>query len=135
MIEELFTKPPRRLIILGAGASADSGLPTYRGPDGLYNTTTCIPTVKDLESEERRLALFRTSQVIYSAAHTHVPGPTYLTLRAYATGACIVTQNVDGYADEAFGDVTSRVIEFHGTMKFCKCMDCEKTIPTPHALF
>lgn len=119
------------LIILGAGASVDSGLRTYRGPGGLYETVK-IPDVSD--RRHNVLGVFRTLQMI--AADSRVePGPTYKALRKLARGACVVTQNVDGLAPRALGDVAASVVELHGHLRTCHCPRCLRECPTPEALF
>ncbi len=129
------TSPVPRLVILGAGASVDSGLKTYRGASGVYSSGK-ICEVGDLTaSEESRLSLFRTCQLVYADAAANRPGLTYEKLKPFVSGACVVTMNVDGYAKLAFAETAEQVIEFHGNMHRCSCIDCGQGTPTPCAMF
>ena len=123
------------LIILGAGASVDSGLRTYRGTaESLYDNRS-IPEERDLtSSEEDRLEVFRTFHPLYADIAANKPGPTYDMLKQLIGDrpCCIVTQNIDGYAVEVLGP---DVIEVHGTAKHCRCMKCGQECETPQVMF
>ena len=118
------------LFITGAGISADSGLPTYRGISGLYNDRT----TEDGFAIEEALSgsMFRRRPEItwkYMAEiEAGARGKTFN--RAHAVIAKIesskprvwvLTQNIDGF----HGLAGSRnVIEIHGTMRRLRCTAC-----------
>lgn len=118
------------LFITGAGMSADSGLPTYRGVGGLYEDTHTedgIPiemalagemlatrpeiTWKYLSQIEKncRQATFNNGHAIIAQMERHFP-------RVWA-----LTQNIDGF-HKAAG--SRNVIEIHGNMHRLRCDAC-----------
>lgn len=83
--------------ILGAGASCDSGLPTFRGPNGVYVTDS------QMTSEE-------TFNKLKKEIVAHEPGPTYQLIKEIAPpGSFILNQNIDGYAEST----GLRVVNMH----------------------
>lgn len=69
--------------ILGAGASIDSGLPVYRGPNGIYKN------INDREALTELLDKIKVSK----------PGHTYTLIKKYSPpNSFILTQNIDGFA-------------------------------------
>ena len=107
----------RILIITGAGCSAESGSPTYRGPNGLYN---------DLDDPERLMSAQGLKNVPYNAIECirqlteQVENLDPSTIH-YAIAnleqkheVLIATQNVDGL-HQAAG--STRVCELHGSIE------------------
>jgi NAD-dependent deacetylase len=120
----------RILFVTGAGISADSGLPTYRGIGGLYNGSTTDEghAIEDALSGE----MFRARPEITwkyiaqieancrgarpNAAHETI---AWLADRADVT---VLTQNIDGL-HRAAG--TRDPIEIHGTLHRLRCNACD----------
>lgn len=79
--------------ILGAGASIDSGLPTFRGPSGIYqcDTDTVINNaMSNIDTLEDLLVNIKNNK----------PGPTYHKIKDISPkGSFILTQNIDQYAN------------------------------------
>lgn len=87
--------------ILGAGASCDSGLPTFRGPEGIYVT----------DAEMTSLETFRK---LKTAILENQPGPTYQLIKEIAPpGSYILNQNIDGYADTTGLEVVNMHVRGH----------------------
>jgi NAD-dependent deacetylase len=120
----------RVLAITGAGMSADSGLPTYRGVGGLYDTG---PTAEGFPIEEvlsgpmmrRRPELcWKYLHEIEHATRGRAPNSGHYALAAIAARFerfTVLTQNVDGF----HGRAGSRdVIEIHGNLQVLHCSDC-----------
>lgn len=129
-IIQLLQKCKSILFITGAGISADSGLPTYRGIGGLYNTKTTdegIPievalagqtlnsrpeiTWKYLSQIERncRNAAFNRGHQVIAEMEKHFE-------RVW-----VLTQNIDGF-HQAAG--SKNVIDIHGDMHKLLCSKC-----------
>jgi NAD-dependent deacetylase len=124
-------RPARRvLVITGAGMSADSGLPTYRGVGGLYDTG---PTAEGLPIEEmlsgemmrrRPELVWKYLHEIEAATRGRQPNAGHRALAAMAARFerfTVLTQNVDGFHRRA-GSLD--LIEIHGNLHVLHCTDC-----------
>ncbi len=120
----------RNIVILtGAGISAESGLATFRGPDGLWEghrvEDVCTPEAlaRDVDLvhrfyDERRAKL---AQVVPNAAHDALVALD----RAWPGELQIVTQNVDDLHERAG---TKRLIHMHGELCSALCAACGKAV-------
>ena len=117
----------RVLVITGAGMSADSGLPTYRGIGGLYDTdqTEDGVAIEDALSGvmfERDPALtWKYIAQIESACRGAAPNRGHAVLAEWTSRferLCVLTQNVDGFHRIAGSD---DVIEMHGNIHGLSC--------------
>jgi NAD-dependent deacetylase len=121
----------RVLAITGAGISAESGLPTYRGIGGLYNdpqTEDGIPIEVALSGQmfRRRPELtWRYIHQIERACRDASPNRAHQVLALLETRAlhvAILTQNVDGFHRQAG---SNHVIDIHGDLHALRCSACE----------
>lgn len=119
----------RRIVVLtGAGISAASGLPTYRGEGGLWTTTDVerYSTKAAVEEDPRRVWSFHAT--LRHAIARAAPNAAHLALaateRRLAPGATltVLTQNVDGLHGAAG---SSRVVELHGSLARSRCTGCD----------
>lgn len=118
------------LFITGAGISADSGLPTYRGIGGLYNDTVTdegIPIETALAGETlssrpeitwKYISLIEKNcrEAAFNRGHEVIARMERLFKRVW-----VLTQNIDGF-HQAAG--SKNVIEIHGNMHKLRCMRC-----------
>jgi NAD-dependent deacetylase len=123
------------LVLTGAGSSAESGLATFRGPDGLWEghhvEDVCTPEALARDPalvhrfyDERRAKL---SSVKPNAAHAALAA-----LDAEWPGELlIVTQNVDDLHERA---VAKRVLHMHGELFSALCAACGKAVPWRDAM-
>lgn len=121
----------RILIITGAGLSADSGLPTYRGVGGLYNgmTDDGLPIEMALSGPMLR----RDPQLCWKyiaelgkACLGGQPNDAHYAiaqLQRMKPDCWVLTQNVDGY-HRAAGSPPQRLIEIHGQIAPLYCQSC-----------
>lgn len=122
------------LFITGAGVSADSGVPTYRGIGGLYDvkvTEEGFPIEEILSGEmfarNPRLTWKYLFQ-IGNAAHGSRPNRAHeviAELEKKLPRVWTLTQNVDGFHRSAG---SQNVIEIHGNMRNLSCTGCGHTI-------
>lgn len=110
----------------GAGISTESGIPDYRGQDGLWKRIK--PTgFKDYVSKpEVRLAYWERRPERYRTMSLKQPNSGHLALvRLQQAGLLdqIITQNIDGLHQKAGSDPDS-VIELHGSIHRIRCLDC-----------
>ena len=120
----------RILIITGAGLSADSGLPTYRGVGGLYDgalTDIGIPIEEALSGAmfaQRPDVTWRYLAQIEAGCRGARPNAGHYAiarLEALHGNVTVLTQNVDGFHLMAG---SRDVIEMHGTLRRLRCVDC-----------
>lgn len=112
--------------LTGAGISTESGIPDYRGPQGIW-TTGKLPRIADFASNpETRREYWENWAERYPASLAVRPNQGHFALvRLEEAGVldAIVTQNIDGLHVEA-GNAASRVLELHGTRRRVRCLDC-----------
>ncbi len=120
----------RWLFITGAGISADSGLPTYRGIGGLYdkeNTDEGIPIEEALSGAMMRSrpdVTWKYIRQIESACRGARPNGGHHALAALERlrpESWVLTQNVDGFHLDAG---SHNVIEIHGNLRQLYCPRC-----------
>ena len=121
----------RILLITGAGLSADSGLPTYRGLGGLYNghTVEGLPIEQALSGSmlQRNPALcWKYLAELGKAclgAQANAGHHAITELQRKKSQCWLLTQNIDGY-HRAAGSPVERVIEIHGELAPLYCQSC-----------
>ena len=120
----------RVLVITGAGMSADSGLPTYRGVGGLYDRDLTADGISIEEAlsgdmfERDPSVSWKYIAEIERACRGALPNDGHRALAAMAPKFerfCVLTQNVDGFHKSAG---SRDVIEMHGTIHQLKCTQC-----------
>ncbi len=130
-VAEAITHGERILLITGAGLSADSGLPTYRGEGGLYNglTPDGLPITKAVSRSMLKsdpALCWKYLAEITRACLDGKPNPAHFAiadLQAQKPHCWVVTQNVDGY-HLAAGSPRDRLIEIHGELGPLYCQTC-----------
>ncbi|MEZ5380444.1 MAG: Sir2 family NAD-dependent protein deacetylase [Microthrixaceae bacterium] len=124
----------KRIVVLtGAGISTDSGIPDFRGPEGVW---TRNPDLEKLSTIEHYLGSAEVRERAWRARLDHPawradPNPGHVALADLArTGrvALTVTQNIDGLHLEA-GIPDQDLVEVHGTMRNVRCVGCGITSP------
>ena len=126
----------RVAVLTGAGISAESGIPTFRGPEGLW---------KNFKPEELATpdAFARDPKLVWEwynwrreQIHPALPNPAHKALvqleirkRIYT----LITQNVDGLHDRAG---SGRILKLHGDIWRLRCTQCganwpDRRVPLP----
>ncbi len=126
-------RPCRRsLVFTGAGISTESGIPDFRGPQGVW--TKVDPDEFTLERYLRYPDTRRRSwrMRMTSGALDSVPNPAHHAVaRLWAMGRMVgcVTQNIDGLHQKA-GLPDGAVVELHGNAQSTVCLGCGDRQPT-----
>ncbi len=113
----------------GAGLSAESGIPTYRGAGGLWNEYDPDKYANInyfLHDPSYYWSFFR--DVRYPILRDAEPNEGHIALaKLEGLGKCttVITQNIDGLHFEAG---QREVIELHGNTRRFYCMDCSNTL-------
>lgn len=133
---ELIAKASRIVVLSGAGISTDSGIPDFRGPDGLWTKNPDAQRMSNIREYQRDPALraktWQARQV--HPAWTAEPNAAHLALaRLERAGRlrAILTQNIDRLHQRAG---STRVIELHGTIFDTVCLTCGELRPMREAL-
>jgi NAD-dependent deacetylase len=129
----------KRIVALtGAGVSTDSGIPDFRGPNGVWTRNPQAEKLSTLQhylaDPEVRKASWRGR--LESPAWSARPSAGHLALVALERRGklhALVTQNIDGLHQKA-GSSPERVIEVHGTIHAARCWGCGWTGPMPPVL-
>jgi NAD-dependent deacetylase len=121
----------RLLVITGAGISADSGLPTYRGIGGLYEeqlTGDQVPIEMALSGEMLRMEPQLTWKYIHQiesacrGARFNEAHRVIAALQDRLESVCVLTQNIDGFHRDAG---SRELIEIHGNIHELHCIQCD----------
>jgi NAD-dependent deacetylase len=128
----------RVVALTGAGISTDSGIPDFRGPNGLWRRDPKAERLASLHPymNDRQVRVAAWQARLRHPGWTAVPNAGHRALAAMeARGKLdtLVTQNVDGLHHRA-GSNPERVIEVHGTMREVVCMSCGERGPMQQAL-
>ncbi|HUP41212.1 MAG TPA: Sir2 family NAD-dependent protein deacetylase [Vicinamibacterales bacterium] len=124
----------RRVVALtGAGISTESGVPDFRGPQGLWTKNPKAEKLSNIhyymsDPEVRKLAW---QQRLDHPAWQAQPNAGHRALAALErTGRlhALITQNIDGLHRKA-GNSAQKVIEVHGTVHEYVCMTCDNRGP------
>lgn len=125
-IKDRFLNSRNILVLTGAGISAESGVPTFRGQDGLWKNFRA----EDLATPEA----FRKNPVLVwewylwrmELISQKDPNPAHFALVEWERRLpdfYLVTQNVDGLHRRAG---SSRLLEIHGNIFHYRCISCGK---------
>src|SRR2546427_12682104 len=121
---EILASARAGLAMTGAGVSAESGIPTFRGEGGLWSSYDPVKVASIDNFLEDPAAYWRVSRERGPAVLAARPNPGHLALAALETAGHlvgVVTQNTDGLHQDAGNH---RVIELHGSGRMVQCLDC-----------
>ena len=128
----------RIVVLTGAGMSTESGIPDFRGPQGLWTKDPKAEKLSNIhyymaDPDVRRLAW---QGRLEHPAWTAVPNAGHralVDLERRGKLHALITQNIDGLHQRA-GNSPERTIEVHGTVHDVVCMSCGWRGPMAHAL-
>jgi len=132
-VAALCTRAGRILFVTGAGISADSGLPTYRGIGGLYEEDLTEDGLAIEEALSGRVFKLRPDLTWKYLAHIEAncrgarPNAAHRAiaeLERRHPRSLVFTQNIDGL-HRAAG--SRNLVEIHGTLHRLRCTECERS--------
>ncbi len=134
-LDELIRCSNSILVFTGAGVSTPSGIPDFRGPQGVWKRRQPVYYHDFMRSEAARIehwdyklegwAAFRDAKP--NAIHSSIVG-----LERAGKVRAVVTQNIDGLHRKA-GTSPEKLIELHGTNSLVECQSCGAlSDPEPH---
>jgi NAD-dependent deacetylase len=125
----------RILVFTGAGISTASGIPDFRGPNGIWKRRRPVYYDEFLASAEARIEYWDFKLEgwdILSQARPNAVHEGIVSLERAGKVAAVVTQNVDGLHRLA-GTSLELLVELHGTDRLITCLQCAATSdPVPH---
>lgn len=113
-------------VLTGAGISAESGVPTFRDPDGLwekFDPQELANVEAFLDNPELVQGWYRHRRQLVEEAEPNAGHTALAELEEYVSDIAVITQNVDDLHNRAG---SSTVIELHGNITKNYCMDCEE---------
>ncbi|MFA5890032.1 MAG: Sir2 family NAD-dependent protein deacetylase [Actinomycetota bacterium] len=133
LLGEALARAGRIVAFTGAGISTESGIPDFRGPQGVWTKVDPSDFTLDkyVASAEHRARIWRMR--IERAAVDYLPNAAHralVDLERSGTLDCIVTQNIDGLHQKAG---STAVLELHGSTRSIVCLDCRRQLPAEHA--
>jgi NAD-dependent deacetylase len=128
VLPDWLTQARRVVVLTGAGISTESGIPDYRGPDGVWTRdpdaeklVTLSYYVNDPDIRRRAWVMRRDLQlgdVAPNAGHRAL-----VELEHQGRLRALLTQNIDGLHQRA-GSSPDVVVELHGTIHEVACLSC-----------
>jgi NAD-dependent deacetylase len=124
--------------LTGAGISTESGIPDFRGPQGVWTRNPQAEKMATLshyvsDPEVRKRAWRARSESTTWSAKPNAGHEALVALERRGKLDVLITQNVDGLHQLA-GSSQGRVVEIHGTMREVTCLSCGERAPMERAL-
>ena len=119
----------RILVFTGAGISTESGIPDFRGPNGVWRHRDPARYTLQRYLADPDVRRERWQDRLEAAGHGYRPNAAHLAitqLQQAGRAPVVVTQNIDGLHQDAG---TSNVIELHGTSREVTCLACHRRLP------
>jgi NAD-dependent deacetylase len=112
----------------GAGISTESGIPDFRGPNGLWKSRRPPRFSSFLSDPEERRQYWQRRRERYPQLQRRQPNAGHVAISRLVEAGWItevVTQNFDGLHQKA-GIEAERVVELHGSSHRIRCLDCRR---------
>jgi NAD-dependent deacetylase len=118
----------RIVALTGAGISTESGIPDFRGPNGVWTRTPGAERLSNIHAyvSDRDVRTRAWRSRLEHPAWTAQPNAGHRALVALERAGrlhALVTQNIDGLHERA-GSSRSIIVEVHGTMREAACLAC-----------
>jgi NAD-dependent deacetylase len=123
----------RVVVLTGAGISTESGIPDFRGPQGVWTKNPLAEKLSNIryymsDPEVRRASWQSRLEHPAWGAKPNAGHRALATLEQCGKLHALVTQNIDGLHQLA-GNSSEKVIEVHGTVREVVCMACSALTP------
>jgi NAD-dependent deacetylase len=130
-LAKLLADARRCLVFTGAGISTGSGIPDFRGPNGVWKTKQPVYYQDFVASAAARREYWRFKLHGYATFRDARPNAAHhaiVELERAGKLECVVTQNVDGL-HQAAGTSREKLVELHGTNAEVECTRCNLREP------
>jgi NAD-dependent deacetylase len=138
LVKRWIDESERIAVLTGAGISTDSGIPDFRGPNGVWTKNPEAEKAATLsnylaDGELRKRAWRSRIDTFFGRAEPNVGHHALVELQRRGKLHTLITQNVDGLHLDA-GIAPDRLVEIHGTVREVVCMSCGDRNPMQHAV-
>jgi len=118
-------------VLTGAGVSTPSGIPDFRGKNGIYKTIPMdiFDIDKFFEDPERYYKFHKDRILSFKSAEPNIVHEMIARLEEKGLIKAVITQNIDGLHQKAG---SKNVIELHGSMDSYVCTKCGKVYDSEH---
>jgi NAD-dependent deacetylase len=125
-------------VLTGAGISTESGIPDFRGPQGVWTKNPEAEKMATLQhymadSDIRKRAWQSRIETFARRVEPNAGHCALVTLEQRGKLQTLITQNVDGL-HQAAGSSPEIMVEIHGTVREVVCMACGERAPMERAL-
>ncbi|MBA3587212.1 MAG: NAD-dependent deacetylase [Chloroflexi bacterium] len=126
------------VVLTGAGISTESGIPDFRGPDGVWTRDPAAQRLSNIgyyiaDARVRHESWQRRAEHPAWGAEPNAGHRALVDLERAGRLDLLVTQNIDGL-HLAAGSSPDRLIEIHGTIRDSACLTCGDRRPMPETL-
>jgi len=118
----------RVVVLTGAGVSAESGVPTFRGKDGLwrqYRATDLATPEAFMRDPQLVWEFYNWRRELLAPLHPNAAHVALAEIEKRKPQFLLVTQNIDGL-HQAAG--SRNVLELHGNIWRVRCTSCQKVV-------
>jgi len=132
-VADLITEAKRVLIFTGAGVSTESGIPDFRGTDGIWRKYdpedfTIQKFLADKRVRKKQWQLLSSGDLSMSKVQPNPAHYAITELENMGKLYGVVTQNVDGLHQKA-GVSQEKVFQLHGDLSHAVCLGCGRRYP------
>lgn len=124
MVKAMLSDSKRVVVLTGAGVSAESGVPTFRGEDGLWKSHRAEDLARPIAFESNPKLVWEFYNWRRELVKDCEPNPAHLALaklEKLIPNFLLITQNVDGLHRKAGSE---KLMEMHGSLWQVKCTKC-----------
>ena len=126
-LEEYLKKSKKIVFFTGAGISTNSGIPDFRGPKGVWKSSTPIYFQDFISSREKRVESWQRKFGNELSIDSAKPNEGHKKIAEImkVKDSFLITQNVDNLHQDS-GIDADKISELHGNATYAKCLDCSK---------
>lgn len=127
-LKKMIAQSKRVVVFTGAGISTDSGIPDFRGTNGIWSKYKPIPFDDFVNSKAARIESWQRKSSLHSDLKKAKPNLGHrgvFHLRERGVLYAVITQNVDGL-HQASGIEEEKIIEIHGNALKAACLECNQ---------
>jgi len=125
-ISRMLAEAKHAVVFTGSGISAGSGIPTFRGTDGLWLRWNPeeVASIYGFKRNPAKFWEFAKELIVKTKASPNPAHYAIAELEKEGVVKAVITQNID-MLHQAAG--SKKVLELHGSMSYVDCLDCGKT--------